>query len=132
MIDRFQQLKQHNFYYNPRLKEKAAQLLQRITTPEYHLWKEVLIARKMRGYRFMRQVPVLYYIPDFMCKELALIIEVDGPNHKYQKAYDKQRQQRLESCGFSILRFSNKAVLERTQWVQSVIETWIKQHENNA
>lgn len=129
-MNRFQQLKQENFYYNPKLKQRAAQLRQRLTNPEYHLWKEALIARKMLGYRFMRQVPVLYYIPDFMCKELALIIEVDGPNHKYQKAYDKRRQQRLEACGFTVLRFSNKEVLEQTTTVVSVIETWIKQHES--
>ncbi len=131
MIDRFKQLKQHNFYYNPKLRQRAAQLVQRITEPEYHLWCEVLMARKMCGYRFMRQVPVLYYIPDFMCKELALIIEVDGPNHIYQKAYDRNRQKRLESCGFTVLRFSNKAVLEQTAWVKSEIETWVKKHKNH-
>ena len=129
MINPFQQLKQNNFYYNPRLKKRAAQLVKRVTRPEYHLWQEVLIARKMCGYRFMRQVPVLYYIPDFMCKELALIIEVDGRNHKYQKDYDGRRQRQLESCGFTVLRFTNQDVLKRTQWVKATIETWIKQQQ---
>lgn len=129
MIDRFQQLKQNNFYYNPRLKKRAAQLVKRITRPEYHLWQEVLIARKMKGFRFMRQVPVLYYVPDFMCKELALIIEVDGRNHKYQRDYDQRRSQHLEACGFTVLRFTNKEVLQRTDWVRKQLEAWIDQHQ---
>ena len=129
MIDRYKQLKQNNFYYNPRLKKRAAQLVKRITEPEYHLWQEVLMARKMMGYRFMRQVPVLYYIPDFMCKELALIIEVDGKIHQYKKNYDRRRQHRLEGCGFTVLRFTNEAVLEQTDAVRETIETWIKKQE---
>ena len=35
----------------------------------------------MRGYNFNRQRPVLDYIADFMCKELKLIIELDGITH---------------------------------------------------
>lgn len=127
-IDRFKQLKDNNYYYNPKLKKRAAQLARRITIPENHLWEQVLIARKMKGFRFMRQVPVLYYIPDFMCKELALIIEVDGRNHKYQREYDKRRTQRLEDCGFKVLRFSNKQVLQETAQVRQVIETWIEKN----
>lgn len=128
VINKFAQLKANNYYYNPKLKKRAAQLARRITIPENHLWEEVLIARKMKGFRFMRQVPVLYYIPDFMCKELALIIEVDGRNHRYQKEYDRKRTQRLEACGFTVLRFTNKQVLQQTAQVQLLIENWIEKN----
>lgn len=128
LIDKFKQLKDNNYYYNPKLKKRAAQLSRRITIPEDHLWKEVLIARKMKGFRFMRQVPVLYYIPDFMCKALALIIEVDGRNHKYQKEYDNKRTEQLKECGFTVLRFTNKQVLEETEEVKQRIEHWIEQN----
>ncbi|MGH1337667.1 MAG: endonuclease domain-containing protein [Aureispira sp.] len=127
-MNKFKQLKDNNYYYNPKLKKRAAQLAKRITAPEDHLWKQVLIARKMKGFRFMRQVPVLYYIPDFMCKELALIIEVDGRNHKYQKEYDHKRTQRLEACGFTVLRFTNQQVLKETAEVKETIEQWIEQN----
>ena len=128
LLDKIQQLKDNNYYYNPKLKKRAAQLVKNITVPEKILWEKVLTARKMKGFRFMRQVPVLYYIPDFMCKELALIIEVDGHNHKYQKAYDNKRTQQLESCGFSVLRFSNKEVINQTKEVQQKIEAWIEKN----
>ncbi|MFK7798696.1 MAG: endonuclease domain-containing protein [Aureispira sp.] len=128
LINKLQQLKDNNYYYNPKLKKRAAQLVKNITLPEKKLWEQVLIARKMKGFRFMRQVPVLYYIPDFMCKELALIIEVDGRNHKYQKAYDSKRTQKLEACGFSVLRFSNKEVTHQIEKVQQRIEDWIEKN----
>ncbi len=128
IADKFKQLKDNNYYYNPRLKKRAAQLARCITKPENHLWEQALIARKMKGFRFMRQVPVLYYVPDFMCKELALIIEVDGRNHRYQKEYDKQRTQRLEACGFHVLRFTNKEVLHNIEEVCARIETWIERN----
>ncbi|MBE7447077.1 MAG: DUF559 domain-containing protein [Planctomycetia bacterium] len=35
----------------------------------------------MNGYQFRRQRPVLNYIADFMCKELKVVIEVDGSTH---------------------------------------------------
>lgn len=128
LINKRQQLKDHNYYYNPKLKKRAAQLVKNITVPEKKLWEQVLIARQMKGFRFMRQVPVLYYIPDFMCKELALIIEVDGRNHKYQKAYDSKRTQQLEACGFGVLRFSNKEVINQIEKVQQRIENWIEKN----
>ena len=130
-INTLQQLQDNNYYYNPKLKKRAAQLVKNITVPEKILWEKVLIARKMKGFRFMRQVPVLYYIPDFMCKELALIIEVDGRNHKYKKAYDNKRTQQLESCGFSVLRFSNTEVIHQTKEVQQKIEDWIEKNHSS-
>jgi very-short-patch-repair endonuclease len=128
IVDKHKQLKDNNYYYNPRLKKRAAQLVKRITIPEDRLWTQVLIARKMKGFRFMRQIPVLYYVPDFMCKELALIIEVDGRNHRYQKEYDKKRTARLEACGFTVLRFSNRQVLRDIESVQQQIEGWIERN----
>jgi very-short-patch-repair endonuclease len=129
MVDKHKQLKDNNYYYNPLLKEKSAWLRKKYTNPEKHLWQETLIARKLKGYRFMRQVSVLYYIADFMCKELALIIEIDGKNHKYLKEQDKKRDKLLKSCGFTVLRFSNKETLDETAKVQAFLEEWIDSFE---
>ena len=64
-----------------------------MTKAEACLWRYVLRARKMKGYSFRRQRPVLHYIADFMCKELKLIIEVDGITHQFEETikYDKIR-----------------------------------------
>lgn len=126
MKNRLKQLKDNNYYYNPRLRHRAAVLRKRFTPAEVLLWEKVLMARQLKGFRFLRQVPVLYYVPDFMCKELALIIEVDGKIHKYQKKRDEKRQHRLEGCGFRVIRFSNEDVLNNLDLVQKTLENWIE------
>lgn len=64
--------------YNKSLQPFANKLRKEMTKAEVCLWKYVLRAGQMNGYKFRRQRPVLNYIADFMCKELRLIIEVDG------------------------------------------------------
>ncbi|MEW6620730.1 MAG: DUF559 domain-containing protein [bacterium] len=46
----------------------------------------------MKGYHFRRQRPVLNYIVDFMCKELKLVIEVDGLTHHNEKTVEKDKR----------------------------------------
>lgn len=63
-----------NFYgYNPHLQPYAFSLRKQMTKAEACIWKFVLKARKLRGFPFRRQRPVLDYIADFMCMELMLI-----------------------------------------------------------
>ncbi len=86
------------------------------------LWKYVLKA-KHTSYTFNRQRPVLNYIADFMCKELKLIIEVDGSSHDSEEAQIKDaiRQQNLEEAGFKVIRFTNEDVLKNIDWVRNEI-----------
>ena len=85
----------------------------------------------MKGYGFRRQRPVLNYIADFMCKELFLIIEVDGASHQDERVIenDKIRQARLEAAGFTVLRFTNDEVLKNMKGVISSLEDWIETYE---
>ena len=85
----------------------------------------------MKGYPFRRQRPELNYIADFMCKELMLIIEVDGITHDNSEAVtaDKKRQKVLEETGFTVLRFDNDEVLNHINAVRYEIEKWIENYE---
>jgi very-short-patch-repair endonuclease len=85
----------------------------------------------MKGYQFRRQRPVLNYIADFMCKELNLIIEIDGITHSYEEVTqkDQKRTVDLEGLGFTVLRFTDEEVLHHIENVQANIGDWI---ENNA
>jgi very-short-patch-repair endonuclease len=74
-----------NHHYNKRLQFNANTLRKEMTKAEACLWKFVLRAGMMKGYSFRRQRPVLNYIADFMCKELMLVIEVDGLTHNLKK-----------------------------------------------
>jgi very-short-patch-repair endonuclease len=57
-----------------------------MTKAETCPWKFALRANQLKGYPFRRQRPVLNYIADFMCKDLMLIIEVDGITHQDEKS----------------------------------------------
>ncbi len=83
-----QATKENNFHYNPKLKNRSRYLRSKSTKAEVYLWKFALSNKIMR-YRFLRQRPVLNYIADFMCKELLLIIEVDGVTHLLEGAEKK-------------------------------------------
>jgi len=116
--------------YNKALKEKARELRNNSTKAEIRLWSELLRAGRMKGHQFLRQRPVLNYIADFMCKELKLIIEVDGYTHEEERQWfkDKARQQELEERGFSVLRFTDKQVMNDLKNVAREIEHWIERH----
>ena len=102
-----------------------------MTKAEACLWKYVLSGRRMCGYQFRRQRPVLNYIADFMCKELMLIIEVDGITHQWEEvaANDKTREEALRAVGFTVLKFDDDDVLKGINGVYYQIEDFVKEFE---
>ena len=125
--------KSSHYGYNKNLKQFARNLRNDMTKAEACLWKYVLKGRQMKGYQFRRQRPVLNYIADFMCKELKLIIEVDGITHQWEHVIknDKKRQKELEEFGFCFLRFDDDEVLKDIDWVYHEIEKWIERREKS-
>lgn len=117
----------NNYLYNANLKSKARALRSKMTKAEACLWKYVLQGRKLNGFQFKRQRPVMNYIADFMCTELMLIIEVDGITHTYEavSTQDLIRQKKLENVGFNFLRFSDEEVLTDINGVKRTLEEWI-------
>ena len=96
-----------NNHYNRKLKHLAKALRTESTKAEVRLWCE-LLSKGKSGYRFLRQRPVDKYIADFMCKELKLIVEVDGYSHNFKTEEDKERDKTLATLGFQMLRFSDE------------------------
>ncbi|MBL7871180.1 MAG: DUF559 domain-containing protein [Cyclobacteriaceae bacterium] len=119
--------------YNTKLQPFANALRKRMTKAEACLWKFALRASQLKGYPFRRQRPVLNYIADFMCKDLMLIIEVDGITHHDQKVLenDQRRQADLEHAGFTVLRFTDNEVLKNMTGVIAELEDWIEKYEAN-
>jgi len=79
-----------------------------MTRAEIILWSR-LREKKINGYKFRRQQPILDYIVDFYCNELKLIIEVDGEIHSLPEKinYDSKRNNILKINGYHILRLTN-------------------------
>ncbi|MEO0554625.1 MAG: DUF559 domain-containing protein [Bacteroidota bacterium] len=120
----------NNSHYNNKLQPFAKALRSDMTKAEARLWKYVLKARMMKGYQFRRQRPVLNYIADFMCKELNLIIEVDGITHTYEEVAlnDGKRTLELEKHGFTVLRYTDEEVLQQIDRVYNSIASWIEKN----
>ncbi|MCF6153896.1 MAG: DUF559 domain-containing protein [Candidatus Brocadia sp.] len=109
----------NNYGYNKRLQPLANSLRKKMTKAEACLWKYALRAGQIKGYQFRRQRPALQYIADFLCKELKLIIEVDGITHLDVETSekDKRKTRALESAGFTIIRFTDEDVLKNMSGV---------------
>ncbi len=121
----------NNYSYNKNLQPLASQLRKNFTKAEACLWKYALKAKKLKGYQFRRQRPALNYIADFLCKELMLIVEVDGATHDNEVSFekDKVREESLARAGFKVVRFTDDEVLKNMAGVISKLERLINEME---
>jgi very-short-patch-repair endonuclease len=94
----------------------ARELRHNMTPAESRLWK-ILRKKKFSGYRFLRQHPIFYridkewvefFIADFYCSKLKLIVEMDGEIHLIRKDYDTDRDAKLKSKGMQVVRLRNE------------------------
>jgi chorismate synthase len=94
------------------LKDFARQNRQQQTEAEEKLW-QIVRNRQIDGCKFRRQHPIAGFIPDFVCLEKELIIEIDGGYHneEEQRKYDQARTAWLEEHQYHLLRFTNEQVL---------------------
>ena len=105
-----------------RLKPVARQMRQNPTPAESRLWQRIR-KRQICGVKFRRQVPFERFLVDFCCFSARLIVEVDGPIHRYTVAEDAIRQEFLEFLGFRVLRFTNQQVFTTLDRVVAEIRT---------
>ncbi len=108
--------------------EFARELRKRSTEAERMLW-EVVRNRNLSGKKFLRQHPLFYdcmgkesfFIADFFCHELNLVIELDGEIHKYRLSEDKFRTEILNSLGLQVIRFGNNEIINNIEKVKEEI-----------
>lgn len=98
--------------------QRARKLRLEETEPEYRLWSD-LRARRLNGFKFVRQIPLGPYIVDFLCREQMLVVELDGGQH-CESEYDARRTAWLNAQGYSVIRFWNDEVLRERR---AVLET---------
>ncbi len=116
----FEDIKLNNL---PELKTFRRELRNQLTPAEAKLW-DVLKAKKIEGRKFRRQHSVGPFILDFYCPDEHLTIELDGQVHLSVSAqdYDRERDVFLAHFGILVLRFENKLVFERPDYVINCIE----------
>ncbi len=82
----------------------AKMLRGRQTETELMMWD--LLVSHCPEFRFRRQWPLFERITDFYCRELRLVIEVDGVSHNTRRAKcrDAEANQRYQENGINVLR----------------------------
>ena len=102
-----------------KLRSRAKEMRSQPTEAEHRLW-QLLRAHRFSGYKFKQQVPLDFYIVDFVCFARRLIIEVDGGQHA-ESLGDARRDAYLKAQGFRILRFWNNDIFENEEGVGELI-----------
>jgi len=97
---------------NPVKAQQARELRRKMTPEEIILW-EHLRARRLNGLKFRRQQVIDGFIVDFYCHDAGMVVEVDGPVHRFRADGDAERDRLLATRGLRILRVTNKDIRER-------------------
>ncbi len=106
--------------FKPRNTARAKELRNQATPAERLLWT-ALSSRKVGGYKFSRQMPIGPYFADFLCREVRLVIELDGYSHDVAQDYDAQRDAFMRVQGLTVMRFTNADILGNLDGVVQAI-----------
>lgn len=99
----------------PGIMQRAGELRRESTPAERKLWA-TLRGDKL-GVNFRRQHAIGKTIPDFVCLQKKLIIELDGSQHLEQVKYDEERTKTLNALGYKVIRFWNCDVMKNVDGV---------------
>jgi len=105
------------------IRDLARNLRIKPTGAEKRLWEN--IRNRKLGAKFNRQFPIRFeyentmrfFIADFHCAELKLIVEIDGKIHDHQKEYDENRTHVLSVLGYKVVRYKNDEVMNNLKRV---------------
>jgi very-short-patch-repair endonuclease len=116
------------------VRKIARALRKNQTRAEIFFWSQVR-DRRLFGLKFTRQHIIQcpfdptftkFFIADFYCHQLYLIIELDGDIHEKQQEQDLVRSELMENNGYRVLRFRNAEGLEDWPHVISRIASFLK------
>jgi BirA family biotin operon repressor/biotin-[acetyl-CoA-carboxylase] ligase len=94
--------------WKPRDTPRARALRREATPTERALWEH--LSRRQLGAKFSRQMPIGPFFADFLCRELSLVVELDGFSHDIAPERDARRDAWMAREGFIVLRFTNADV----------------------
>ncbi len=114
--------------WQPRNTKRARHLRREATPAERALWKH--LSRSQQGAKFSRQMPIGPYFADFLCRDLKLVVELDGHSHDVAPERDVERDQWMQSEGYTVLRFTNSQVRDIIEGVVTAIRLKVEEMRN--
>ena len=123
----------------PVAREVCRGLRKNATPAEKIFWKHVR-NRRFLGFKFYRQYPIFldangrdtFYVADFYCHELKLVIELDGKVHEKRRGYDRERDELIRAEGICVKRFRNEDVERNSLRVMHELEEFASSKLNRA
>jgi len=120
------------------IRALARDMRKNATLAEDFFWEKVR-DRRLFGLKWNRQFIIhcplemnasKYYIADFHCHQLKLVVELDGQIHRKQLEQDLVRTELLVERGFTVIRFENHIVLEHWDIVENTIREFMKSNSS--
>lgn len=105
--------------FKPGNTERARTLRREAPPLERKLWR--YLSGGALGAKFSRQMPVGPYFADFLCRELMIVVELDGYSHNLRLAHDAERDRFMAEAGYKVLRFTNADVQGNVEGVATAI-----------
>ncbi len=111
-------------------RHRSRELRAAQTSAELRLWG-ALRGRRLCGYKFVRQEPIGPFFADFVCREHALAVEIDGATHSSDEelARDAFREAFLRERGYRVLRFTKDEVFQNFEGVCESILAALERRE---
>ncbi|MDP1702989.1 MAG: DUF559 domain-containing protein [Aestuariivirga sp.] len=103
----------------PGATARARTLRQADNDAEAAMWS-ALKAKRLGGYKFVRQFPIGPYFADFLCRHRHLVVEVDGSQHVDSRR-DQVRDEYMRNAGYAVIRFWSADVLWQRNAVADTI-----------
>lgn len=108
----------------------TARNLRRKQTPSESIVWEIVRNRQINGKKFLRQHPIRFmyhgrkrfFVADFYCAKLKLVLEIDGKIHERQKDYDELRTFIINQLGIRVVRVTNEAVADTEKFREWLIQ----------
>jgi len=119
-------------------KKLCRELRVNQTESEKILWGRIR-NRQLLGKKFLRQHPIFFdltgketfYIADFYCHELNLVVEIDGEIHKFQKKEDDKRDSVMNLLGVNVIRIASEKVMKNPDKALNFIKDYIIEIRNS-
>ena len=119
-------------------KKLCRELRVNQTESEKILWGRIR-NRQLLGKKFLRQHPIFFdltsketfYIADFYCHELKLVIEIDGEIHKFRRKNDSERDRALNHLGMNVIRIASEKVMKNPNTALNFIKDYIIKIRNS-
>ena len=111
--------------FNPELKKRARELRKAGNLSEVLFWNQVK-SKQFLGLDFDRQKIIGNYIVDFYCKNLSVIIEIDGISHDGKIEYDKQRDDYFKSLRLKVIHILDSDVKNNLSGTMEFLERELK------